>query len=322
MARPQNPEEILLRAESQAELKDAERSLYEVLVPENREKALKLENFVGRHYSQEAISADQEYVAKMEKLFQEYPPEEKARHMRGELFEAIVDSQIDDSDWMGSRASVTVPSRFDDIKHGIDGIVNFEREEGGTSHLALAVDVTDSKIKMDEKFNGIMGSIKSGSLSKVEYFRSDNFEGRLFNVPRIVIGAGRETVNDISEILLSFRRLRATVAASHRPGQEPTEAERRTAQNLADIRKRLAAHPLQGMILVEAKTQLEAFRKYALEIGKTTTAGYYTEVLTLIDNVIEQKGKEAAVPDEAAEDPIYQMILDKAARFGEKPEAE
>lgn len=317
MSRSKTPEEILLQEQSQAELPEAERALYELLVPENQKRAIQLEEFTGL-YANEVIGADKAYVEERVRRFrEENSPGDKAHHMRGELFEAIVNSQVAESDWMGASADIIVPSRYDDIANGVDGIVEFEREGGGSSHLALAVDVTDSEKKMAEKFEKVRRSIQEGSLSEVKYFKSKNFRGELSGVPRVVVGAGRETVGNIAELLLRFRRLRTTVTAGRRSAEEPTAMEQRAAQDLVRVRQEVATHPLQGMLLTEVKTQLGSFQKFALKAGKDAMAARYAEVLTLIEAVLAEKGDEAVVRGEVAEDQIYRMVLDKAAHFGE-----
>lgn len=320
MSRSKTPEEILLSEESRAELSEAEQALHRLLVPENQRKAIRLDEFAGL-YADEVIAADRAYVAERIRRFNdENAPEDTMHHMRGELFEAIVNSQIEESDWMGADADVIVTSRYDDIKNGVDGIVEFEREGGGSAHLALAVDVTDSEKKMAEKFERVKESIRSGSLSEIKYFKSKNFRGELSGVPRVVVGAGRETIRNIAELLLRFRRLRNTVAASHgRKGEGPTAADEHAARELAQVRREVAVHPLQGMLLGEVRAQLESFGAFARAAGNDAAADRYGEVLALIDAVLAENGGETAVRGEAVKDPIHEMILRKAAHFGENP---
>lgn len=294
-----------------------EGNLHAFLVPEMRKMAINLDEFSGL-YAPEVIADDKAFVAKMTKRFEEGDgPEAREHRMRGELFEAIVNSQIAESDLMGSRADVIVPSRYDDFKNGVDGIVEFELEEGGNAHLALAIDVTESEKKMLEKFGRIRESIEKGVLSEVKYFKSPHFRGELTAVPRVVVGAGRDVVRDISSLLLRFRRLRTTVAASRKEAS-PSAADQHAAKDLPEVRNAIASHPLQGVVLTEIKTQLESFKRYAAEIGRRNLADRYSQVLVLIDAVLAEKDDMARVSDETAQDLIYQMIMEKSGRFGEK----
>jgi hypothetical protein len=196
-----NPEEQLARSRSQERLPEMEEALYEVLVPETKKNAIRIEEFADL-YGETAVKEDTRYVKNLETRFEKGP---SAKF--GELFEAIIDSQIEDADLMGPHASVIIPSRFDDVANGVDSIVEFE-EEGATSHLALAVDVTKSSEGLKKKFERIRSSIEEGELSRVKYFKSENFRGELRNVPRVVIGADHPTVENISNLLLRFIRIK------------------------------------------------------------------------------------------------------------------
>lgn len=321
MGLPRTPESILRNKGSAQELNEREEGLYHLLVPANERRAIQMEEFSDL-YTPQAIAEDRAYVEKKLRTINEGGTgESSANTMRGKLFEAIVNTQIAESDWMGPNADVIVSSRFDDFLHGVDSIVEFEREEGGNSHLALAMDVTESEKKLAEKFNDIKNSIQEGTLSVVKYFKSKNFRGELRAIPHVVVGAGRETVENISDFLLRFKRLQATIAASHK-NEGRTALDQRTAKELARVRKELASHPLQHMVLNEIKAQLEAFANYARTVGKNDLekndlADRYTEILAIVDAILEEKGYlPQETIQEFANDPIYKMIMEKTSRFG------
>ena len=49
------------------------------------------------------------------------------------------------NNWLGPEATAIKSSRYDDIKNGVDNIVEFHKEEDfSSSHLALAIDETFS----------------------------------------------------------------------------------------------------------------------------------------------------------------------------------
>jgi hypothetical protein len=70
------------------------------------------------------------------------------------------------------------------------------------------------------------------------------------------------------------------------------------------------------MLLAEVKAQLEAFRQYAHEIGKDNIADQYAQMLFLIDAILEEKGELAEAGTDFGNDSIYQLVMEKAARFG------
>jgi hypothetical protein len=221
-------------------LPEAEEALYKVLVPENEKRAIQLDEFADL-YDPEIIKRDKAYVQNLEGKFNADGTPESSKKF-GKLFEAIINNQIENSDLMGPRADVIVPSRFDDIANGVDSIVRFKEEKGATSHLALAIDVTRSRAEIENKFSRIRSSIEDGKLSRIKYFKSKNFRGELKPVARVVIGADHAVTEDISDLILSFMRMKKTIA-EHRRAQNTTDTAKELPQKLSEVRKKLANHP-------------------------------------------------------------------------------
>ena len=235
-------------------------------------------------YGQAGIDRDKKILAEKEARFEKRPSDKFGR-----LFEAIVIKQIEDNDLMGPKASVIIPSHFDDVVHGVDGIVEF-RENQATSHLALAVDVTKSKLSLSKKFQMMRGAIDKESLATVHYFQSTaaRFRGEITHVPHVVIGGDRETVDQISTLMLRAMRMKKTIAEHRRTGEKGSIAEN-MPKEFAKLRREIANHPLQGIILLEIKSQLEGFRDYALKRGKQIAADSFSRVLPIIDAIIAEK---------------------------------
>jgi hypothetical protein len=295
-------------------LPEAEEALYRVLVPENEKKAIQLDEFANL-YDQEAIKRDQEYVKNLEGKFSTDGTPESSKKF-GKLFEAIINDQIENSDLMGPAADVIVPSRFDDIKNGIDSIVQFKGEKGATSHLALAIDVTRSKTEIESKFSRIRASIEEGKLSHVKYFKTKGFRGEL-DVARVVIGADHAVTEDISNLILTFTRMQKTVAENRRV-QNDTDSAKELPKKLAEVRKKLTNHPLQQIVLTEIRAQLEAFQSYAQHIDKQNAVDKYAEMLHIIAEIIDGKdGPSNAINNTAVDnDEIYRIIMENAKSFG------
>ncbi len=313
----ENPEQALHSKGSPERLNEVEDALYKLLVPENNRRAINPKDFSDL-YDAATIENDEKSVRNALEHFAERDSEAaRIGKQRGELFESIINSQIAESDWMGPNADVIVPSKFDDIKNGVDGIVEFEGEEGANYHLALAVDVTESKQHLAQKFEDVKRSIRQGSLSKIKYFKSKNFRGELSEVPRVVVGADRGTINNISRLLLQFKRLQSSVA-EQRKNPDDRSIPQGAAKELAKIRTEIAEHPLQTLVLTEAKIQLEAFKIYAQRKNKHEVVEAYTRVLSIIDAIIEEKGALGKATDTLEIDQIYKMIIEESAHFGEE----
>ncbi len=308
-----SPEQGFL-APNAERLREAEEALYKVIVPENEQKAIQLDEFADL-YDSDVIEKDKAYVEGLEGKFRADGTPESSRKY-GKLFEAIINDQIENSDLMGPTADVIVPSRFDDIANGIDSIVRFKEEKGATSHLALAIDVTRSATEIDNKFSRIRSSIEDGNLSRVKYFKSKNFRGELKPVARVVIGADHAVTEDISGLMLSFTRMKKTIT-EHRRTQNTTDTAKDLPKKLAETRRKLANHPLQQIVLLEIRTQLEAFQSYAQKLGKQTAADEYGKILHLISDIVDEKDGPSNTENNTVvdNDEIYQLILENAKSF-------
>lgn len=306
---------------SESELPEAEEALYKTIVPLNKKRAIQLEDFADL-YDREQLAKDEAYVAKFEAKFEEEGKGREASRKYGELFEAIVNDQIENADLMGPRASVIVPSRFDDIQRGVDSIVQFKQEKGATSHLALAIDVTKSQLDVGQKFERVRKSIDDGELTKVKYFKTKNYRGELGPVARVVVGADHAVSEDISNLMLQFMRLKDTVAKRRAAGEDP-DAFREYALRLAKVRRQLASHPLQEIVLTEIRAQLEAFQEYARSRGKEDIEREYEKIIHIVDEVIAEKDAPSNPNKEIVDnDEMYKLIMDNAKNFNIRARAE
>jgi len=302
-----------------AALSEVEKKLYTSLVLPQEAEAIDPRSF-NDLYDKGVIEADLRRVSELEAKFKaeaKNDPDKEAWDKRGKLFEAIVRDQTEMSDWMGETARVIVPSRYDDIVSGVDGIVEFDDETSKT-HLVLAVDVTESELGLNRKFEKISESIRRGSLSRVKYFRSESMRGELTLVPRVVIGADRRSMDEVAELLLEFKTTQK--GGAQRGGKE--------SERFREARRRLAESDMQYKILMEMKEQLIAFRDYARIApyetheaagGKKDIVAAYDRVLTLISSVLEGK-PEAELKetrDRLERDGVFNLILEKSRKIGE-----
>lgn len=146
--------------------------------------AIPLENFSDIYKD---VETDLKYVETMEKLFAETiekdPEELKKVYRLSTILEAIILEEGELANWFGENATTIVPSRFDDIRNGIDCIVEFEEGENSASHLALAVDIVAGS-EIQRKIDRIKKDIEEGHLSEIKYFSSDTLgiKGKKINI--------------------------------------------------------------------------------------------------------------------------------------------
>ncbi len=220
-----------------------------------------LDDFVDL-YGEENVSRDRKYVADREEGFKVGSNDQEAEHLQlAVIFEAILHEHGEQSNWFGSTATTVKASRFDDIAHGVDEIVEFT-EDDSISFLALAVDATYSQFT-DKKLSRIKDEIDRGELTKIKYAvaEQNNFRGELTKVPRVIVGVSAETIYELAELWLSNRN------------------------------KDLAEHPVQFQIVEEIIEQCEVFGKYAQNIGKPEIAQKYERTRAIVQAVMDEKKK-------------------------------
>lgn len=216
----------------------------------------------------EEISADSAYVERIKSRFQHSPEKANSREL-ALIFEAILTDNIESSDWMGPDAVTVKTLEFDDIKHGIDMVVEIEKEdEEGALHLG--VDVTLGR-QVPTKLRSIKDEIESGKLGTVKYFESGVSEEKkkLEKIPKVLVAADPYTVDDLMKLWMS------------------------------NDKKALAEHPFQDQILLMVHMQLVAFRDYAEKIGKKEVIKKYEEWIALMEEIIGEKRGLSSEQDSA-----------------------
>lgn len=298
----ENPEEALIERRG-FQLSEAEERLYPVLVPETEKDRIEIDEFEGL-YDPLMLEKDKKEVERLEAIFKQSAienPEAETWSKRGKLFEAMVNDQIESSNWLGENATVIIPSKYDDYINKIDSILEFN-DEGSKSHLALAIDVTKSQDEVQKKLSQIKKSIDSGELSTIKYFRMENERAEKTKIPRVVVGADQNTMNDLAEILLRYHSSR-----NHNP------------EEFKKARAKLESHHTQLQIILEIRNQLAAFKKYAQENGREDLISSFDTILDFINPVfIELKAEESYLEKigRVKEDKVFNIIIEESKHFG------
>jgi hypothetical protein len=218
-------------------------------------------------YSPKTVEADMEWVRKEEERFErEDTPEQKEARKISAIFETLIYDQAEMSEWLGRGAITIKSSRYDDIKNGIDLIIEFpDSEEVSASHLALAVDITLSS-ELEKKLSGIKRDIEHGKLSTVKYFRSETLDirGEKRDVPKVVIGADSKMLNAVIDLWM---------------------------QQTGESKDELGNHPIQFILLEEIMVQLKKFRDYAEKVKQGKVGENYEKVLGTMSSIVREKLK-------------------------------
>lgn len=131
------------------------------------------------------------------------------RHEKAKKISDIVESGIayavTELGWYGENISIEPTSEFDDIKRGVDDVMQIRREDNLDLFLALAVDVTFRGLLSDEyaeKFFSLLKSIAKGRKTRIKYFKNHQGEKmEEFAVPKIVLYFDRPDVKSLVEIV-------------------------------------------------------------------------------------------------------------------------
>ncbi|MFA6306512.1 MAG: hypothetical protein WCV70_01300 [Patescibacteria group bacterium] len=214
-------------------------------------------------YKSRIIKEHGDYVEQRQQKFKiDNTPEQIEAQKYAIVFEAIIHDQIDMNGWLGEHATAQKASWYDDLKNGIDEIIEFEQTEtSSTSHLALGVDITFGKGIID-KMDSIKKRIDKGNIGVIQYLLTDTYRGEMKNVPRVIIGVDMKNLNEIIKLWVDNKK------------------------------RSLAQHHVKFLIISQIEMQLNDFAEYAKKRGKTTIADSYGRVLKIVQNIRDEEEKK------------------------------
>lgn len=218
-------------------------------------------------YSPEEVEKDKAEVSRLNGIFQkDVTPEHENANKMAKLFEGILMEQSELSNWLGENAKTVMTAPFDDYKNGVDMYAEWSNADEGAKLLALAVDITFSPMALNKKFDRIKDEIDRDELGQIKYFRDEHgdFMGRRTNVPRAVIGVSPRVIQDLSALLVNKDNAK------------------------------LGVHPVQRLIVEQISEQLTVMRNYAEESGSNNALRAYTQALSVINSLVEEKTGEGA----------------------------
>ena len=257
-----NRQEIQARRNEQEEYKKNLEAAYKKAVSLLDGERIDPNKFKGL-YSDEIIKEHEDYVESRQNKFKEFNrPEQIEAQKYAIVFEAIIHDQVDMNGWLGEHATAQKASWYDDLKNGIDEIIEFEQTETSpTSHLALGVDVTFGKGVVD-KMNDIKHRIDSGKIGVIKYLLTDTYRDEMKNVPRVIVGVDMKNLNEIIKLWVENKK------------------------------RGLAQHRIKFMILSQIMVQLNDFAQYAEKSNQPVIANSYNRVLKIVENIWDEESKK------------------------------
>lgn len=247
----------------------------------------KEENFKNL-YSPEEIQKDLKLVALRKKQFKENQTEQSEKFKRiSDIYEGIIVEQAEQNAWFGNNVTFYPTSKYDDIVNGVDGVAEFFSEEGNkeNKHMAMSFDVvfsSDSE-RILKKLERTKNSIRNGKLTEVKYFEDEEGNQSSLRAPRIVLGSRLASAESLINLWGGKSK---------------------------DKNKKLAKHPIQIKLLLEAYLQLGHFAKYAHSIGNNDIAMEYGIVANKIVEIIneEKEGMVNEYYDDISDDIVFETI--------------
>ncbi len=242
------------------------------LIDKNAEKVIKekredriLEDSFHDIYEDSEIEEDKNYVLRMKREFKKHENKESEKSKEiANAIEIIINDQIELSDWLGGETYTYQTSEYDDIKNGIDAVLEFisEDKENDQSFLGIAFDIT-YKNDVSKKFFRIKKEIEENEKNNIKYFQSENteYKGPIENIARLVIGLDINSGEELIELYCEKEN------------------------------KKLENHFFQFQLIDELLYQLDVFIKYSERIENKDSYILYKEIKEKIEGIKKEKDK-------------------------------
>lgn len=210
------------------------------------------------HVSDADAEADQEEAERIRDGYR------RSGTIRRPLLEQFMQQLAERSNWFGGEAFVFATTDFDDLKNGIDAIIEWTPEEDGGVTPRLAVDFTTSSTL--EGLGPKLAKIKQGGY--VKYFRSevetnedgDPSERSLSDLPMAVLGFDIDLFGYFAKDIQSARKIPVPNPAfdvkKFEKYKQETPDNRKFISPAAAVREVLENSPYKILLLLQASAQL------------------------------------------------------------------
>lgn len=185
--------------------------------------------------------------------------------IRSEALEAIIVDFGELLQWFGAKAKLTQTAEFDDLSHGVDGIIEFDLPDERPYRMALVIDASMKPVfdSLEKKINNniekIVGKEKQAT---VKYFESkvDGYKGPLNLVVPTVIGVEGDNANELIKLFSEIIQLKNKPRRDYMDEDE-LDQKMRAAEK----------HPAQIVFLREIQEQLSMYVHLIDKTLKTDT---------------------------------------------------
>lgn len=299
-------------------------SIHREIAPKIEANRVKEADFLSiPMYDKGKIRQDIAKVEKQEKWFSENDsPEQKTIKKCADVLEYTIFDLLEMDDWMGDfvdepgesigqdiiAAETWLASKYDDLFNGADIIFKSGGIAGTDRVSVFSIDTTfaHDKAALNKKNWDRRNIEQKNSLASLEYYKSDNFTGKVENVPRFIIGVNMLPVLELAKHLYTDKPTSLT----------PSEVSvLRTELGYKVVTQLLVEATAMSKVaenkLVEQTTNGEsAPRKLSAVYGNLSNArGYFAQAHDKMSIKLKQNnsGKRYRLQHD---DPVYNGILD------------
>ena len=166
-------------------------------------------------------------------------------------------------EWLGEGVKIQVPPRIDEVKKGVDAILEFIRTDAENDFLALGIDITFSNIHSDgfhKKINNILNGIDRNKVTELEYFQDENDEPVVgLKMPKVIFSIRADQIEDLVNIWGN--------------------------RKLETYKKRFKDHHIKFYLVEQIISQCEIFATYATKKGFLHIANLYRDVIGIAKKI-------------------------------------
>lgn len=250
-------------------------------------------------FTDQEIMEDVRRVQEKQRLIAEeqanLPLTDKRIYEDSRLLESVLFSSIKDSQWLGKKTGLFIPSLYDDYFRGVDAIAEFAKERNDPRHIGFSVDFTMSPETLAKKMTQNIMTLSKGFVPSVKYFNSPIL-GRRKNVwmPKVILGADYASVKRVADAYIEAH-----------------------AQGGAGEKDILAKDPAQFVLLDEIRAQLLASRNMAYEYFHNEKAGgiFQRAYVTFMEVLRERDIDEKILRAKARGDSLHARLLSLIGKF-------
>lgn len=162
------------------------------------------DEFLAVGYTSEEIAAD---VADLHKIEEDFARRDSGSGKKSKkiatLTEVALERGVSGAGWYGDRVKIQPTSKFDDIKRGIDGVLEITEEGNDSKFLGLGIDVTfGGESSYQIKRQKLLDGIQRGHVAKIKYFKDHKgVPQKEFIVPKIILSFSLGDVRNLISCL-------------------------------------------------------------------------------------------------------------------------